>query len=107
MTAARDFGDMMPQSVTIAPKTGSDRFNNPTYGTPVTHKCLLTEQNQMVRSFQGEEVVSNTVVYLDAPARPELAPESQITLPDGRQPPILSISRYSDDVAEYVAVVYL
>jgi hypothetical protein len=108
MTALRDFGDMMFHTVLIAPRTGQTRFNQPTYGSNVTHKAVVVDQVQMVRDHNGEQVVSNTAVYLDgSPARTELALESRITLPDGKAYPILSISRYPDEHGDYVAVVYL
>jgi hypothetical protein len=107
MGVLEDFGDMMPHTVLIAPKTGADRFNKPTYGADVSHRALVADKLQMVRDRNGEEVVSNTEIYLDGPARPELAPESRVTLPTGETPPILSISRYPDEHGDYVAVVYL
>lgn len=102
-----DFGDMLPHTVLIAPKTGADRFNHPTYGADTTRKALVVEKVQMVRSHNGEEVVSNTEVYLDGPGGASLAPESRITLPSGKTPPILSISTYPDEHGDYVSIVYL
>jgi hypothetical protein len=107
MTARQDFGDMMPHVVLIAPKSGADRFNQPLYGTAVSHKALVVDQTQMVRDHNGETVVSNTVVYLDGPCKPELTPTSKFTLPSGKDFPILTIAQYPDEHGDYVAVVYL
>jgi hypothetical protein len=107
VSAKTDFGDMMPHSVLIAPKISRTRYNQATYGTNVEHKALVVDQIQMVRAMNGETVVSNTIVYLDGPCKPELAPESRITLPSGKTYPILSINVFPDEHGDYMAVVYL
>jgi hypothetical protein len=102
-----DFGDMLPHEVTIAPKTGSDRFNKTTYGAAVEHKALVVDAVQMVRAQNGQVTVSNTTVYLDGPCNDELDAESRVVLPSGRSYPILSINRFPDEHGDYIAVVYM
>lgn len=55
---------MMSVYALVKRKTGVDKFNQPTYDAGVTVLCQIEDNNRIVRSQSGEEVVSTTTIYL-------------------------------------------
>jgi len=50
--------------VTHWPVTGTDDFGDPIFGTPVKLKARWEDKQELFRTVQGEEVVSNAIVFL-------------------------------------------
>jgi hypothetical protein len=90
----------MLDEVTLEPKTGIDKFNNFTYGTPVTVHCQVTRVNRRVLDREGRELVSTVQVIL---ADPTLAVtvDDRLTLADGTHPAIIEVLSAKDDVGDY------
>lgn len=90
---------LLQQRVTIEPYTEADPFGAPGYGPPVEYPARVVGEMRMVRTPDGEEVVSSTKVTIPGPPDgPEAVdPRSRITLPDGSQPPILAAPGYPDE----------
>lgn len=84
-------GVWLQHQVTVEPYEGNTA-KGPAFGTPVTVRCWLEETNRMVRSPDGNEVVSSAQFYcrLDAVEAP---PESRVTLPSGRVTTVLTAAR--------------
>jgi hypothetical protein len=59
----------MNQLATYWPKTGTDVFGLPTFGAPVELLCRWQDRADLVRTPDGREVVSSSVIY---PAQPLL-----------------------------------
>ncbi len=53
----------MIQRATYWPKTGVDAFGLPTFGAPVSLMCRWQDKAELVRTPEGREVVSASVVY--------------------------------------------
>ncbi len=53
----------MNQLATYWPKTGVDVFGLPTFGAPVSIACRWQDKAELVRTPNGREVVSSSVVY--------------------------------------------
>lgn len=75
-------GFLLVHRISIEPYAGNSAYG-PVFGVAVAGvRCLVEEQNRLVRASNGDEVVSSTTVYCKpgtaAPAK------SRITLPDGR-----------------------
>jgi hypothetical protein len=60
-----NFLEMMPETVTLTPVTGTNANNEPTYGSAVSYQARVTGKILMLRSFTGEEVTSVFTVYLN------------------------------------------
>lgn len=54
------------------------------YAPAVPVACFVDEARQVVRSSTGAEVVSETTLYCKLDQTDAFAPDSRVTLPDGR-----------------------
>ena len=55
----------MNQVATYWPRTGSDMYGAPTFGSAVAIKCRWEDRAVQFRDAQGNETVSDAVVYPD------------------------------------------
>lgn len=81
------------QTITVETWTGNDGYGAPTFGPPVAYRGRVVAQTKRLTNAQGEEIVSNSTVYLDS--RGTFSGKDRITLPEGyepRQPRILGIA---------------
>ena len=88
-------------------------MENETPVDPTVVACYIAGNVQMIRNIFGEEVVSTLTIFISGTGAAEVglndtknAHKYRITLPDGRQPPILAIHPYYDDrgALHYVVV---
>jgi hypothetical protein len=108
MSFEEEFLSMMPHEVTVQKAGASTGTGHRTYGTAKTYRARIEHDVRTVRNAQGEEVVSNTVVYLNT--TDEIQPDDLLTLPSGfipRKPPIITIGRVSDEDGLHHTVVRL
>lgn len=78
---AEFFPDLPP--ITIEARTGTDAYGRPVYAAPVTVPGVIDQTRKLVRSPQGEEVVSSSRVFL-APGV-SVPDGSRVTYPDGQK----------------------
>lgn len=87
---------LMPDTITVAPLSGVDDYGEETFATLSseisTYDARVVYKPTRTENFQGEEVIASVTVYC-ASTSPFSATD-QITLPDGSQPPLISISQY-------------
>lgn len=90
------FEALMPDTVTVKTLSGlsTDGRGTPTYGTASTYTARVSRMQQLVRTFEGTEEVAHTVVWIKSTST--FAAASQITLPDGTTPNLLSLSAIPD-----------
>lgn len=67
MTLPAAFVEEFNQVATYWPPAGNDGFGGVRYGAPEPRRVRWQHDAQLFRDAQGREVVSNAVVYLDAP----------------------------------------
>ncbi|MEU8196341.1 hypothetical protein AB0C10_21395 [Microbispora amethystogenes] len=79
--------DMLRHQVQVEPYLGPGPAG-PLYGDQVTYPGYVEDKRQLVRSATGDEVVSETTVYLDPGA--VIPPESRVTLPSGRRSAVIT-----------------
>jgi hypothetical protein len=83
---ARHFVD----TVTVEPFLGRDKYAQPSFGAPRDVAARVEYTPRLVRTIEGREVVGSTVVYT---ADQDITADDRLTLPDGKQPVILSIEK--------------
>lgn len=91
--------DVLNNKVVIEKVESSDARGGTTYQDPVNVSCYMAGEQKMVRDMQGQEVVSTLSLFIsdtDA-AKLNLKHTDRITLPDGRQPPIIAIGSFFDE----------
>ena len=86
---------MLTQSITCEPYIKPDGRGKPSYGTSKALTCAILGMLKMVRNMEGEEVISRETLYFNADADSlAITCHDRITLPDGRQPPIISVQPF-------------
>lgn len=91
------FLDVLKQTLTVNRLSGvsTDGYGRPAYSTSALSRyCRVTEKQTLVRTFEGEQEVANTVVWVRSTST--FSPSDKITLPDGTCPKLLSVEEYRD-----------
>lgn len=104
MSFEADLADLMPHTVTIAPRSSQDEYGAPTYGTAVSYSARVVEKATRYVDVEGRENVASTVVWGRGHAStgiPNVGPEARLTLPDGSTPAIVSFEVYPDDGGDH------
>jgi hypothetical protein len=83
-------GFLLVHQVTVTAYLG-DVADGPSWGVPTTVRCFLDQGTRMVRNREGREVSSSSTAY--CPLDTVAPPESQVTLPDGRQVTVIQALR--------------
>lgn len=113
MSFESEFLSLMPHTITVRPKTGVNSYNEPTFGTAKTYRCLVNEKQHLVRDVRedrrGEEVVAKGMAFV-APAATdgtttEIKVDDELTLPDGTISPIIVVEKNADDKGLHHLVV--
>lgn len=86
---------LLTQTVTFEPFVSRTDYGKESYGAPVSYPARVTEQLVLVRQPDGSEKLARHKVRLDGDAVIEA--RGRLTLPDGSQPPILSVDRAPDE----------
>jgi hypothetical protein len=111
------FRSMMSQTVQIAPRTGVDTFNKPTYGTAVTYQAKIYYASRSLsanRSPAAQTLVAGRVMHIDS--ADQIIPTAQVTLSTGDvgstenwaiHPVIKSVERLYDGKGAHSTIVHL
>jgi hypothetical protein len=59
------FTDMMEQVATYWPPAGNDGYGGVRFGAPIVIACRYQTKQSVVRSQDGQEVTSDSTVYVD------------------------------------------
>jgi hypothetical protein len=94
---------LMPDTIILELPDSRSAYSRVVYGDPVEYQARIEQVNTMIRDQDGFERVSNTTIYLSTSVRIPLL--SRITLPDGRQPSILSVESIQDEDGSYATKV--
>lgn len=108
MSFERDFLELMPDTVTITQRSGSNAYGEHTFSGATTHRARIVKKIEMLRTIRGEEKVSDTVVWVAGNGTfPNVEPDDKVTLPDGTTRPVLQIHTFGDDDGNHHVKVYL
>lgn len=89
----------LQDAVTHEAWTGADAYGNPTYAAGVSRDAIVEYNPAIQRLLTGQIVTATARVLFLRPIaangasgrREPLDPRDRFTLPDGRQPPVLSV----------------
>ena len=94
-----DFLELMPYTVTVAPKSGQNQYIEPTFGTAVSYQARIAGKIMELRSKKGEDVTTTFELWLDT--TDVIAPDAQLTLTGSQwidtTPEIFTVRRVSDE----------
>jgi hypothetical protein len=103
-----EFLAFMPGSIGVENCSGRDAWGNRTYGAKVLYRGRVENKRRLVINRAGEEVVSNTTLYLDTVSGFSI--ESRITLPSGHypaHPEIIELKLDEDEYGPYSTRLYV
>jgi len=92
------FLTVMTSTLTYQALSGvsTDGYGTAAYSTAHTHlRCRVTGKQHLVRTFEGEQEVAETVVWVRSAST--LSPSGRFTLPDGTHPKLLALDDYRDE----------
>ena len=94
-----DFLELMPFTVTVAPKSGQNQYNEETYGTAVSYQARIAGKIMELRDSRGEESTTTFEVWLDTVDT--ISPDAQLTLTGAEwidtTPEIFTVRRVTDE----------
>jgi hypothetical protein len=86
---------LMNQVLTIESHSGVDNYGVPSYGAPADIVARLTQKQRLVEQIDGTRAVSRSQAW--CPPDVAITENDRVTLPDGTQPRLLSVSLLSDE----------
>ena len=88
--------NLMNQTITYMPRTGSDIYNVPTYGAGVVLRARVQDTIERLQLDTTEELIAVTVIYCENNGITVPQTTGKITLTDGTSPPILAVTATRD-----------
>jgi hypothetical protein len=105
MTIDTALTDIMVDTITLAAVSAKDAYGKHTWSTAVTvANCRVQTGNHKVVDATGVEAIAVGKVYV--PGSPALSLFDKVTLPDGTQPPIITIDRVGDEIGSNHTVIH-
>ena len=97
MAWSTEWNALMSDTVTVSSFSAlsTDGYGVASYSTGTSYPARVVRTNELVRDFNGVEVVSNVTAWINTTGG--IATDAKITLPDGSSPPILSIDTFPDE----------
>jgi hypothetical protein len=89
--------ELMNDEVILEPATGLDKFNNLSFGSPVTVKAYVSRTNRRALDRGGRELISTVQAILSNPALVVTA-DDRLTLEDGTRPAIIEVLSAKDEL---------
>jgi hypothetical protein len=91
-----EFGDLLHDPVTVETVAGREQIGNEvTYNQPQSVMGRWVRRPRLARQGDGALIMSSSFVRI--PVVEGLTPEGRVTLPDGSQPPIVSVETSPDE----------
>ena len=93
------FRELMTETVTIAPKSGQDQYNEATFGTAVSYQARIVGKIMELRDRRGEQVTTTFELWLDTVDT--IQPDAQLILTGSKwidtTPEIFTVRRVTDE----------
>jgi hypothetical protein len=89
------FKDLMPETVQVVVSGTRNSYGELSYGATTSFSAHVQKRQKMIRADNGDELTSDTVVYIYGDAGLEL--DSQLTLPGGTVRVVLAVDSVTDE----------
>ncbi|MFG5121797.1 hypothetical protein [Methylorubrum sp. POS3] len=90
-----DLQDLFSSTVQHAAAVGYTRQGSATYGTPKPYRARVLYRARLVRDARGNSVVARGEAWIAG--TPSVGLDDALTLPDGSNPPILTVELLMDE----------
>lgn len=84
--------DYANQTITWKRRTGQNAYNEPTFAPDASIKVRWEDKRRLVRSFTGEEVISEATIYTES----LVEPNDVLIDPDGREWTVITKGKSPD-----------
>ena len=112
MPAVASWANLMPWSVSIAPRTSGDSYSGQTYGTAVSHNARIEPNpgDRVIKDSLGQEIVFAYKVFLQTTTAPNAL--AKVTLPSAAPfnsgtPEIVHVEPQSDENGIHHVVLWV
>lgn len=108
MPTIRAWLGLMPDLVTVEPRSSVDAQGKPTFGAAVTYRARIQMRGVRLRDAQGREITGRGIVYLATTT--QISRNARVTLPSGYDPQvpvILEVRPVNDDKGLHHCVLIL
>lgn len=100
MSAIGSWNDMMPWTVTVAPRSSGNSYSGQTYGAAIGHSAAIqmNRGDEVIKTAEGQEVVFSYKIFLETTTIPGKL--DQVTLPaefGSVTPEIVMVKPVSDE----------
>jgi len=102
-----EFDDLMVDDVTIEPYSSQSDYGVRSYQAAQTYKCRLSATMRQIVDTQGVQRTSLATIYIMG--NTSIGPYDRITLPSTftpQQPPIISVSLFTDESGAHHTRIY-
>lgn len=113
MAGITEWLDCMPATVTWEAFSNRDDYGKPIYAAGVTYRARVVYKVETLFDDNELETTANGHVWFGPPTAdltsnvpPAATSEDRITLPDGSQPNILTVERFTDEDGNHHTKVY-
>lgn len=104
MALESQFLSMMPDTVTVYPKSALDNYGKRSWSaTGTSYNCRIQATSGLMRDAEGREVVVTATIYLYG--APTLTTDHKVVLPDGSTPVIVAVNTNNDDTGAHHTVI--
>ena len=94
--------DLMPDTLKVNALKGvsTDGYGTASYSSSTqSYRCRLVEKQTLVHTFDGDEQVARTVVWVKSTST--FGPWDKITMPDGSLLRLIAVEDYRDEVGAH------
>jgi len=95
MGLPQEFLDLMPLTIQVSHLASVNSYNEATYSSPVEYRARLEPTRRFLRGPEGTEQLVSARLIVDAQG--ELVESDRVTLPDGTQPLVVSVTTEYDE----------
>lgn len=102
-----DYLDCMPQTVTLAAKSGRDGYGAPSYASGTDYRARVVYKDKLIRRQEDgevQEIAARGHVWFGPPTSdltdttpPIVNVGDKITLPDSTAPPVILVEQFPDE----------
>ena len=110
MPAVASWANLMPWSVSVAPRTAGDSYSDQTYGAPVSYNAAIQVNagNEVIKTTSNQEIVFKYKIFLQTTTTPGQL--DQVTLPsafNSETPEIVTMRPVSDENGIHHVVLWV
>lgn len=104
MSLPKDFAEMMLETVVLSSQSAIDKYGKPSWGTGTSYQCRIINDQRILKDQDGRDIIeSGRAIIYGVVANASV--KMRITLPNGSQPAVTSVSKIQDEDGDHHSVI--